>query len=156
LGLKGFVPLSHPYTFRTWDSPFFLREVVEKERVKREERVSQTMKRWDSEMGQLREHGHYTDTLHQNAAVTLSCNPASALFSKRRMARPERLELPTLWFEARCSIQLSYGRAEKLNDIAFDPAQASEKEPLGKDRRHGEAGKQVLHPMELTFSGSIL
>jgi hypothetical protein len=26
------------------------------------------------------------------------------------MARPERLELPTLWFEARCSIQLSYGR----------------------------------------------
>ncbi len=36
------------------------------------------------------------------------------------MARPERLELPTLWFEARCSIQLSYGRAEKLNDIAFD------------------------------------
>ena len=26
------------------------------------------------------------------------------------LARPERLELPTLWFEARCSIQLSYGR----------------------------------------------
>ena len=24
--------------------------------------------------------------------------------------RPERFELPTLWFEARCSIQLSYGR----------------------------------------------
>ena len=30
------------------------------------------------------------------------------------MARPERLELPTLWFEARCSIQLSYGR------VAYD------------------------------------
>jgi hypothetical protein len=28
----------------------------------------------------------------------------------KRMARPERFELPTLWFEARCSIQLSYGR----------------------------------------------
>ena len=27
------------------------------------------------------------------------------------VARPERLELPTLWFEARRSIQLSYGRA---------------------------------------------
>ena len=27
------------------------------------------------------------------------------------MVRPERLELPALWFEARCSIQLSYGRA---------------------------------------------
>ena len=26
------------------------------------------------------------------------------------MARPERLELPTPWFEAKCSIQLSYGR----------------------------------------------
>ena len=30
--------------------------------------------------------------------------------SLRSMARPERFELPTLWFEARCSIQLSYGR----------------------------------------------
>ena len=28
------------------------------------------------------------------------------------MARPERFELPTTWFEARYSIQLSYGRAE--------------------------------------------
>jgi hypothetical protein len=26
------------------------------------------------------------------------------------VVRPERFELPTLWFEARCSIQLSYGR----------------------------------------------
>src|SRR5690348_11336103 len=32
----------------------------------------------------------------------------------KKLARPERLELPTLWFEARCSIQLSYGRAKKL------------------------------------------
>ncbi len=32
---------------------------------------------------------------------------------KEKVARPERLELPTLWFEARCSIQLSYGRAAK-------------------------------------------
>ncbi len=30
---------------------------------------------------------------------------------KEKVARPERLELPTLWFEARRSIQLSYGRA---------------------------------------------
>src|ERR1700691_2793320 len=28
----------------------------------------------------------------------------------RKMARPERFELPTLCFEGRCSIQLSYGR----------------------------------------------
>ncbi len=31
------------------------------------------------------------------------------------MVRPERFELPTLWFEAKCSIQLSYGRAKKHN-----------------------------------------
>jgi hypothetical protein len=32
-------------------------------------------------------------------------------FSKK-MARPERFELPTNWFEASYSIQLSYGRVE--------------------------------------------
>src|SRR5271156_2566016 len=31
---------------------------------------------------------------------------------KQRVVRPERFELPTLWFEARCSIQLSYGRVQ--------------------------------------------
>jgi hypothetical protein len=31
-----------------------------------------------------------------------------------RVARPERFELPTLWFEARCSIQLSYGREAQI------------------------------------------
>ena len=30
------------------------------------------------------------------------------------MVRPERLELPTLGSEGRCSIQLSYGRVEKF------------------------------------------
>ena len=33
------------------------------------------------------------------------------LFFFRLMVRPERFELPALWFEARCSIQLSYGRS---------------------------------------------
>jgi hypothetical protein len=32
----------------------------------------------------------------------------------KKMARPERLELPTTWFEARYSIQLSYGRVIAL------------------------------------------
>jgi hypothetical protein len=31
---------------------------------------------------------------------------------EKEMVRPERFELPTLWFEAKCSIQLSYGRAK--------------------------------------------
>jgi hypothetical protein len=34
--------------------------------------------------------------------------------SKKTKARPERFELPTLWFEARCSIQLSYGRVATI------------------------------------------
>src|SRR4029453_13799819 len=33
-----------------------------------------------------------------------------------KLTRPERFELPTLWFEARCSIQLSYGRNPPLAD----------------------------------------
>ena len=39
---------------------------------------------------------------------------------KEKVARPERLELPTLWFEARCSIQLSYGRA--ANRLTYTPS----------------------------------
>ena len=35
---------------------------------------------------------------------------------KRYLARPERFELPTTWFEARYSIQLSYGRVLKSDD----------------------------------------
>ena len=34
------------------------------------------------------------------------------------MARPERFELPTTWFEARYSIQLSYGRGFKNKKFA--------------------------------------
>ena len=39
---------------------------------------------------------------------TLIFSEVSQVFEN--MARPERLELPTTWFEARYSIQLSYGR----------------------------------------------
>jgi hypothetical protein len=33
-------------------------------------------------------------------------------FKSKEMARPERFELPTLWFVATRSIQLSYGRVK--------------------------------------------
>src|SRR4249920_2586056 len=36
------------------------------------------------------------------------------------MVRPERFELPTLWFVARCSIQLSYGRSTETIRGDFD------------------------------------
>ena len=39
------------------------------------------------------------------------------------MARPERLELPTTWFEARDSIQLSYGRGDTFESLPEAPAQ---------------------------------
>ena len=35
------------------------------------------------------------------------------------MARPERFELPTNWFEASYSIQLSYGRVEEVGLYRF-------------------------------------
>ena len=36
------------------------------------------------------------------------------------MARPERFELPTAWFVARYSIQLSYGRVVKYSTNYFN------------------------------------
>jgi hypothetical protein len=49
--------------------------------------------------------------------------PLSAL----KMVRPERFELPTLWFVARCSIQLSYGRSTEQLVENFDYSRNSAK-----------------------------
>ena len=40
---------------------------------------------------------------------------------KAALARSERFELPTLGFEVRCSIQLSYERVSVFNDLAESP-----------------------------------
>jgi hypothetical protein len=46
------------------------------------------------------------------------------------MVRPEGFEPPTLWFVAKCSIQLSYGRTlrglQPFKDTGFRPDQQPE------------------------------
>jgi hypothetical protein len=51
------------------------------------------------------------------------------------MARSERFELPTLGFEVRCSIQLSYERISLFNGLAGSP------KVLGPVRALKTAGK---------------
>ena len=46
------------------------------------------------------------------------------------MARLERFELPTLWFVARYSIQLSYRRAETENAFVADRAESAKRRRL--------------------------
>ena len=42
---------------------------------------------------------------------------AKRILEERGMARPERFELPTYWFEASCSIRLSYGRSSRHDSM---------------------------------------
>ena len=58
---------------------------------------------------------HSILTTYSRADVELQLAPISGRTedirrSEQEMARPERFELPTAWFVARYSIQLSYGR----------------------------------------------
>jgi hypothetical protein len=62
------------------------------------------------------------------------------------MVRPERFELPTLWFVARCSIQLSYGRSTKQPTEISIIAETLRlmKLPAG---RQGFGGQELLCPL---------
>ena len=53
------------------------------------------------------------------------------------MARPERFELPTAWFVARYSIQLSYGRVE-ARDYPLEAAKTQ-----GLSRKLGRDGNTL-------------
>ena len=65
------------------------------------------------------------------------------------MARPKRFELLTPWFEAKYSIQLSYGRINSSNDIKSGaPEEIRTPDPLVRS--------QVLYPAELRARGDII
>ena len=66
--------------------------------------------------------------------------PFGALFSDQ-LARPERFERPTLWFVARYSIQLSYGRAADTHCLIGAPGAIRTPDPLVRS--------QILYPTEL-------
>src|SRR3954449_11123895 len=58
------------------------------------------------------------------SATDVVPNVCEREFVRKKVARPERFELPTFCFEGRCSIQLSYGRGESpwmpISDCLFN------------------------------------
>ena len=50
--------------------------------------------------------------------TTVTAYIKRAPLSPLKLARPERFELPTCWFVASHSIQLSYGRDLKISDLS--------------------------------------
>ena len=71
------------------------------------------------------------------------------MLGKRFLARPERLELPTYWFEASRSIQLSYGRAPPTTLLYYrcGPQQAAKLERYFGSA--GLAGAEEVDPFSL-------
>ena len=80
--------------------------------------------------------------------------PVSAI----HMARPERFELPTAWFVARYSIQLSYGRARRVRSIR--PRRCRCQDEAGARRTFSpgaplaNASGYVRVPLALSFPGA--
>ena len=72
---------------------------------------------------------------------------ASTPLHQIKMVRPERFELPTTWFVARYSIQLSYGRTEKLVMPCFD-AGASKRR---SKRRNYSDSARMRQPFSQNF-----
>lgn len=70
-----------------------------------------------------------------DSLVRLVTKPNTGNTIASPLARPERLELPTLGFEDRYSIQLSYGRADEArHSTARPPLEASRRRSLIRHR----------------------
>ena len=63
----------------------------------------------------VNESWHTRGSWHKRAYVGTR-HEAKDLMHKERLVRPERFELPTSWFVAMRSIQLSYGRSTEMAD----------------------------------------
>jgi hypothetical protein len=61
------------------------------------------------------------------------------------MVRPERFELPTLWFEAKCSIQLSYGRGKTGKNYSQNSELFGPRQLRCGDRVWGRGGRRREH-----------
>jgi hypothetical protein len=77
--------------------------------------------------------------------------------SLKRVVRPERFELPTLWFEARCSIQLSYGRNVGLRNEFTKMGRGAQRQVVGLngscDRRRAGEGSPLFTESGSTKAG---
>src|SRR5690606_7426836 len=70
--------------------------------------------------------------------------------SKSTLARPERFELPTTWFEARYSIQLSYGRVAAAAEHDLGGAAGGD----GRERQPHDPRASPRRPRNRTSSST--
>jgi hypothetical protein len=78
----------------------------------------------------------------------------------KEVARPERVELPTFWFVARRSIQLSYGRVFVCNNLrgvaeALVASVAKASQKSGDVRRTDCSRSRLLPPVNLSARNAI-
>ena len=71
------------------------------------------------------------------------------------MARPERFELPTPWFEAKCSIRLSYGRHERPSVRLSGPACAAATRACMMHRKQKSQSIRLAFLVFLVETGGI-